>query len=231
MILDFCERSPAISVSHAEDVAAMEEPAKDCWMELLASGLTFDLRGLSPGPASSPERCDFAIELEGEAAEWNERHLEAVSLVPGPHLRGGEAIIPAVRTMCRVGARLSELPGVDALAWDAAGCWISPSYFRASAMHWLDGGPFPAQGLTAHKSTPDGGLQTVGMAFFTGQELRLEPELVEEPKSAARLAARLVNWLLEEGALREDTQIELAHGDRFMLRPARYGNLVRVWAV
>jgi len=229
-ILDFCERIDAFSASYAEGGTADDDPAKGCWVEMLASGLVFDLCGLAPGPPGAAERCEFTTDLEGEATEWSARGLEAITLGPGPHLQGGEAVIPVVRTMCWVGAQLSELSGVEALAWHAAGSWISPSFFRSSTMHWLDGGPFPARGLTAHKPTPDGGLQTVGMSFFTGQELRLEPELVEEPKSATRLAVRLVHWLLEEGALREDTQIELAQGDRFLLRPARYGNLVRVWA-
>src|SRR5690606_29511193 len=158
-ILDFCERIDAFSASYAEGGTADDDPAKGCWVEMLASGLVFDLCGLAPGPPGAAERCEFTTDLEGEATEWSARGLEAITLGPGPHLQGGEAVIPVVRTMCWVGAQLSELSGVEALAWHAAGSWISPSFFRSSTMHWLDGGPFPARGLTAHKPTPDGGLQ------------------------------------------------------------------------
>lgn len=205
--------------------------AEGCCVELLANGLAFELFGLRPGEATAPASCEFLIDLEGDAAEWNARGLEAITLVPGAHLRGGQAILPVVRTMCWLAAQLSEFPGVQALAWHGAGSWISPSYFRSCTMHWREGGPFPALGLTAIKPTPDGGIQTVGMAFFTGQEIRLEPELAEQPKSATRLAVRLVNRLVEEDPLGSDVQIELAGGDRYLLRPARHGNLIRVWAV
>jgi hypothetical protein len=198
-------------------------------LELLANGLVFDLAGLEPGKAAPRSRCEHLVDLEGEADAWARKPFEAITLVPGPHLRGGEAMMPVVRTMCWLGAQLSELPGVKALAWQPAVSCISPSYFRSSITHWLEGGPFPALGLTALKPTPDGGMQSVGMAFFTGQELRIEPELADDCKAATRLAARLVNKLLDESRLERETYFELPNGNRLLLAPSPNGKFVRVW--
>ena len=53
---------------------------------------------------------------EAEAGE----PFEGVDLIPGPHLAGGEAILPMVRVHVALGARLAELPGVAAVAWRPA---------------------------------------------------------------------------------------------------------------
>lgn len=198
-------------------------------LELLANGLIFDLCGLAPGKAARGARCDHLVELEGEVDVWASKELEAITLTPGPHLRGGEAMMPVVRTMCWLGAQLSELPGVKALAWHPAGSYISPPYFRSSIMHWLEDGPFPALGLMALKSTPDGGMQSVGMAFFTGQEIRIEPELADDRTVATRLAAMLIGKLLDEGRLDREKNTELPNGNRLLLQPSPNGRFVRVW--
>ena len=71
----------------------------DGWLEILASGLTFDLRGLAPAAAAAlpPANHGFGLDL-GDA-----RHdLEAVVLTPGPHIAGGAALMPVVRTLMRL---------------------------------------------------------------------------------------------------------------------------------
>ena len=46
---------------------------------------------------------------------------------------------------------------------------------------------FPGFGLVALLPTPDHGMQSEGLAFFTGQELRVEPEIATDGKAAARI--------------------------------------------
>jgi hypothetical protein len=211
------------------DVRSHSGQANEDALELLADGLTFELFGLAPGNAAPASGCEHFVDLEWDADALAAKRLEAITLGPGSHLRGGEAMIPVVRTMCRIGAKLSELPGVEAMAWHPARSCISPSYFRAAIAHWLEDGPFPALGLTALKPTPDGGIQSVGMAFFTGHELRIEPDLADDRNAATRLAGRLVNKLLGEGRLEQETHIELPNWNRLLLAPSPNGRFVRVW--
>jgi hypothetical protein len=227
-IIALKERTEGFSVS-SRQAGTQSHSVNEHSLELLVDGLVFDLFGLAPGKAARVSGCEHLVDIEEDADALAAKRLEAITLTPGSHLRGGEAMMPVVRTMCGLAARLSELPGVEALAWHPACICISPTYFRAAIAHWLEDGPFPAPGLTALKPTPDGGMQSVGMAFFTGQELRIEPELADDRKAAARLAARLVNKLLDESRLERETYFELPDGSRLLLAPSPNGRFVRVW--
>jgi hypothetical protein len=193
-----------------------QEPAT--WSELLASGLTFDLSGLAPGECDAAGPRGTLIGMsEADVAD----DLEAVDLIPGSHLAGGEAILPIVRIHVALGARLAELPGVVAVAWHPARTWIAPSYFVSTVSAWLDGGAFPALGLTALTRTGDGGLATKGLAFFVGRELRIGPGVVATETDAAKLAIRLIHHIVEagrDGALgpqvtADDLKLEVGESD------------------
>lgn len=177
------------AISHRPD-----EPAP--WLELLASGLAFDLSGLAPGEPAAPAPRVASIGMDQADASLP---LEAIELIPGPHLAGGEAIVPIVRVHVGLGARLTELPGVAAVAWRPAGTWIEPAYFVRTVTAWLEGGAFPALGLTALVRSGSGELTTKGLAFFAGRELRLEPGLADNAAETAKLAVRLIHHIVEAG--------------------------------
>jgi len=166
------------------------------WLELLASGLTFDLSGLVPGPGESPPPRVTSIGLDLDDRAEN---LTAIRLLPGPHLAGGEAVLPIVRVHLALAATLSGLPHVAAVAWHPARTWIEPDYFGRIVGAWLDGGVFPALGLTALLAAQDGGLQTEGLNFFVGRELRVPVGLVASEAETAKLAMRLIHHIVEAG--------------------------------
>ena len=76
---------------------------------------------------------------------------------------------------------------------------------------------------------PDGGLQSQGIALFTGQELRLEPELVVDRAAAAKVALRLMHWMVETGTLREEARLTGPDGLPLRLEPSENGRFVRAW--
>ena len=197
------------SVSH--------RPSDDAgWVELLAGGLTFDLSGLAPAvPApAAPQRHRFAL---GEA----ELGLEAVSLVPGAHLAGGEALLPIVRMMTGLAVTLASLPGVVAVAWHPARSWIERQYFIRVAVSWLGGGAFPALGLTALVRDPGGLLRSEGLSFFTGQEIAIAAPAEDDPGDVAKLGIRLIHRLVEVGTIREETEFPTDDGGSVRVVPGR----------
>jgi hypothetical protein len=118
---------------------------------------------------------------------------------------------------------------VIAVAWGPAGAMIGRRFFESATSAWLDGGPFPALGLTAFVETPDSAIESVGLAFWIGQELRIEPPLVSDRVAATRLGIRLVNHLVLAGGLAEDDHIVAPDGTRLVLRPSRSRAIISVW--
>lgn len=208
------------------DCGANGDAAAKVWLELLASGLTFDLYGLAPGAGEPvPER----EHLYGLAPSMAEGPLESITLSPGPHLLGGGAMLPVVRCLAWLGACLAVLPGTRAVAWHSARCWSSPQHFRDVVSRWMEGGAFPGFGLAALMPIADGGLQSEGLNLFIGQELRIEPELAADRAAGAKIALRLMHLLVENGPLHQVERISMPGNGKLRLEPSANGRFVRVW--
>ena len=217
--------SPASSPKKAGRGAAPDPPQQDRWLELLANGLTFDLQGLSPGLPQVLPPYAYAY---GLPVGLSTAPLEAISLRPGPHIAAGGRMLPVVRGLAWLTAVLAALPQVRAVAWHAARTWSAPDHFRGSVLRWVEGGAFPGLGLTALAPTPEGGLQSEGLALFTGQELRLAPELAFDRASGARLALRLLHWLVENGKLEVPAELSGPSGEPLKLVPTENRRFVGV---
>jgi len=196
------------------------------WLELLASGLTYDLVGLAPGPPCDlpPRSHAYGLEVDPEAVR-----LEVLTLSPGPHLAGGHVLLPVVRSLAWLGAVLTAIDGIEAVAWNAARCWSGPAYFRESVLRWIEGGVFPSLGLTALALDPDGGMHSEGLTLFTGQELRLEPELTSDKAAGAKIGIRLIDHLVKSGRVGQPQSIPGPSGTPLRLEPSANGRFVRVW--
>ena len=190
------------------------------WLELLASGLTFDCRGLSPAPSAALPPHGTLLGLAAEPSG------EAVALAPGPHLMEGAGLLPVVRALTGVAASLATLPGVEAVVWQPSRCWMEPGYFSRIVRTWLAGGAFPALGLTALVHEGNAGMASLGLALFTGQELRLEGMEDRAPGDLARIALRLVHELVLDGPLHEPRDYLGPAGE--MLYAVPDGRLIRV---
>lgn len=210
----------------AEGAPAAASPGAEAWLELLASGLTFDLTGLDPGrPVELPQ----AGHVFGLPDGIRGSEFEAITLRPGPHLAGGQTMIPVIRCLAWLAARLAMLPGTQAVAWHPARCWSAPQPFRAGVQRWVEGGAFPGLSLAALADGPDDALQSEGLALFVGQELRIEPELAQDRAAAAKLALRLLHWMVETGPLSNAQQLVGPMGEDLRLEPSVDRRFVRVW--
>ena len=115
------------------------------------------------------------------------------------------------------------------VAWHPARALCEADYFRHSVTRWIDGGAFPGLGLTALVPCEDGGLVTEGLSLFTGQELRMRPELVSDNAEASKIALRLLNWLVENGRITESFDFAGPSGETLRLEPVDNFGLVEVW--
>ena len=206
------------SVSHLPD----GEPG---WLEILALGLTFDLTGLQPGPAEMFPAIRHRFGLPDAFGGA----IEAISLYPGEHLGEGANLLPVVRVMTGLAAQMLDLAQAQAVVWHPAGTAMEPALFRQSIAAWLNGGAFPALGLTALVREADGALRSEGLAFFTGQELRVEPTCGSTPSEAGKIAVRLVHRLVDSEPVVSRQKITGPNGERLVAEPREGGRVVRVW--
>lgn len=124
---------------------------------------------------------------------------------------------------------LQHFEDLDAVCWGPSRSAIGRKCFQSIIGAWLDGGPFPALGLTAFAAAPDGALTSEGLAFWIGQELRIEPPISNDTVAATRLGVRLVNQLVLSGAVTADDRIIGPDGAPLVLRPSQDRAIISVW--
>jgi hypothetical protein len=193
-------------------------------LELLVSGLTFDLVGLSPASALSPPPRDHLFGLSDRDLDDD---LEAITLLPGLHLSGGHAMIPVVQAMLGLAGHIALPLDVVAVCWHPAGSWMEPQYFSRVALGWLSGGPFPALGLTALAHTADG-VCSEGLTFFSGQELLVGRRGGESPAETAKLAVRFIDHVVASGPFRREVELQGPDGELLRVVPGDYGKQAKV---
>jgi hypothetical protein len=196
------------------------------WVELLREGLTFDLHGLAPGAESGFPNVEYRFDLEALPSGFS---FEALSLSPGQHLAGGRRSLPVVKGLLGLARDLTNhFEALEAIVWPPSQSAIGRRFFESIVTAWLEGGPFPALGLTAFRETSDGAMQSVGLDFWIGQELRLEPPLAADRIGATRLGVRIINQLVLAGALTQTEQFFAPDGRALTLRPSKNGKFIRV---
>lgn len=225
-------REPAVSIGHDPrpgDAPHAETlwPAQLHWIELLRSGLSFDCSGLAPGPSAPVPQLAHRFDLP---ALPQPETCEALVLRPGPHVAAGGNSLPLMRELLALGCDLArQFEDLVAVGWGPSGAAIGRRFFESVTSAWLDGGPFPALGLTAFIEAPEGALESTGLSFWIGRELRIEPPLSADRIAATRLGIRLVNQLVIIGGLEEDDRIVAPDGTRLVLRPSRSRAVIEVW--
>ena len=220
------ERSNGFAISQ-EHVVPSDGGQESCHtIELVIDGFTFDLSGMQGGTACRIPDCAYRFALPDEI---DARAVEAITLRAGPHLADGAHLQPVVQLMLRLSVHLCELDGLQAIAWHPGRTWIGPGYFRSITRNWLEGGVFPGLGLIGLEPSADGALQSEGLAYFVGQELRIEPELTEDRNAATRIGIRLIDYLSTNGPLARQECVAGPEGRPLRIEPSANSHFVRVW--
>ncbi|KEO91290.1 hypothetical protein EH31_01105 [Erythrobacter longus] len=200
---------------------------KRVWVEFVRDGLTFDLTGLAPGLTADFPQVFHRFDLKQlpEQADY-----EVLHLTPGHHLAGGERLIPIAQGLLGLARDLVDhFDELDCVVWPPSASAIGHQFFESVVTAWLEGGPFPALGLTAFRETVDGALQSEGLDYWIGQEVRIEPPLSADKVTATRLGVRLINQLVLVGGIEQSERVVAPDGTNLVMRTSRNGKFVRVW--
>lgn len=243
-IREFADHLPHISVAHdplgraglqlaatdgrsiGSDLGSGDAVTRFDWIELVYNGLSFDLCGLATDAAAKVPEIEHKFGLESLPLEGE---FEALALMPGPHLGGGERTTPVMKAMLAVARDLVQhFNTVEAVVWPHSKSAIGRAFFDSISTAWLEGGPFPALGLTAFKKTSDGAIQSVGLDFWLDQELRIEPPLSSDEVGCTRLGVRLINHLIILGGIETTERIVSPDGSRLLLTLSRNNKFIRV---
>lgn len=208
---------PRPRISHRPD-------SSEGWLELLVSGLTFDLAGLVPADGTTLPPVEHQFGILFDPAQFR---FEAITITPGRHIAGGGAMMPVARTMIGLAAGIAQPLSVKAVCWHPAHSLMEPGYFNRIVTNWLSGGHFPAQGLTALRPHDQGGYQTFGLNFFCGQELRIEVQ-TEPLETVNQFASRIIDHIIRNGPLTSLYRTEGAPGKTILAEPVQGGSVVRV---
>lgn len=222
-------RSEAVVSADRKPIAAKISSRRgqaEGWLELLASGLTFDLTGLDPGAALPVPDARHFFGLPRDVGNFE---FEAIGITPGPHLAGAAGMMPVVRTMAVLASSLAVELGALAVCWAPAGSWMDVQYFARVVEGWSKGGAFPALGLTGIERTQDGGVESDGLAYFIGQELRVEASRGEAAADTVKLAARVIDHLVNHGAVAKREALVGPTGEALVVEPSADGKFVQVW--
>lgn len=196
------------------------------WLELLRDGMTFDCVGLAPRQASVAPTVTYRFDVDPGASL---DRFEAILVTPGSHLAGGGRSLPVLRGLLALSRDLVHyFEDAQIACWPPSQTAIGRRFFDSTVTAWLEGGPFPALGLTAFREESDGSLESVGLSHFIDQELRIEPDLAGDKLAATRLGLRLINQLVLVGGIDQSERIIGPDGSRLLLRPSRNGKYVRV---
>lgn len=196
-------------------------------LEVQIDGLTFDIHGLAPGVSfAMPD----ILEWRDIAPESRAATAGIVALAPGPHIAAGKCSPPVFRATMRVARQLCEtFEECIGVAWVPAGVAHTAGSFYAAIDRWLEGGTIPTNLVVALRSGIDNAVESRGLAWFTGQEVRIEPIVAEDTGQARLLASRLVENLIHRGKLEAPEQTSAPDGRTLRLEPSANGRFVRVW--
>ena len=216
--------NPLLSITSAASDAAIT----DTGIELVIDGLTFDLFGLSDAPHVEQASWAHTVAFDGMPASSG---FEMLVLKPGPHLAGGHALLPVVRGWMQCAQILAEaLPDCSALVWPPASLAVGADFFCAGIRRWVERGTFPTASLVAFDTSLDGALQSKGLSYLTGQEMRLEQPLPEVLVDAERVALALAGHLALSGRIDAVQEVTAPDGRPLRLAPSTNGRFVRVTA-
>ena len=135
---------------------------------------------------------------------------ECLSLIiaPAPNADAWSDPVELLRAQCVIALDLLSSE-TTAVLWAAADSLMGADYFRRMIGIWIDGGAFPALGLAALVKEERGVVRSTGLDMLVGQDVAVHPAEGLRPADQARLAMRIMDFLVREGPIQQEQTVEV----------------------
>lgn len=131
-----------------------------------------------------------------------------IAPAPAPDVEAWGDPVELLRAQCVTALDLLSSEMV-AVSWAGADSIMGAEYFRRMIGIWIDGGAFPALGLAALVKEQSGVVRSTGLDVLVGQEVAVIPAKDMSPADQARLAMRVMDFLVREGPVQQDQTVEV----------------------
>ncbi|WP_147395495.1 hypothetical protein [Altericroceibacterium spongiae] len=190
-------------------------------------GLFLELTGIRPGNMAIVPR---PLRMPDKFSEFRFSDVETLSLSMPFEAKQSRLWSSINLTFAKLLSDFTHLPGVEAVQWHPARSLCLPDIFQRSIESWERGKDFLGQELISAAPMADGGIQTEGLWLFAGQEVRIEPELVEPKRGNSELALHLAQYFAHNGPLTKPMRFKSPLSGYLRAEPSSNGRFIRVYA-
>lgn len=195
-------------------------------LRAVISGMTFELVHQN---AEEIEQSLAAKDLDHIFCEPPEKPLSGIGITLTEHITSGMGNGTINRALLQLARHVGQSIKANSIIWRPAQLHIGFDYFAGAIEHYIAGGPFPVLVQIAISETPDGDLQTSGLSYFAGQEIRMTAPANYAPNEVVKRLVRIAHDIATNGKIDEETEVEgFIAGETLFITPRENGQTVDI---
>lgn len=160
----------------------------------------------------------FIVSVKKPVNDWNQFknifcNVDAasigcgVSISLGTHVAGGERVPAIIQALLEVARRLGSSLGAQAVIWHPAGVVSGFAYFSEAVGDYSAGGAIPVLALVNFKAGSDEVINSTGLSYLSGQELRVARSTMDNSDMMRRVV-RVVHDVAVNGQISETVKLD-----------------------
>jgi len=195
-------------------------------LRAMIGGMTFDLVRHS---VQETEQSLAANGLEHIFCERPVKQLSGISIAISENIAVGKGNETINRTLLQLARHIGQSIKADSIIWQPAQLHIGFDYFVGAIEHYIAGGPFPVLVQIAISATPEGEMQTRGLSYFAGQEIRMSAPTNYAANEVVKRLVRIAHDIATNGRIEEESEQDgFIPGETLTIIPDEDGQSVEI---
>ncbi|HEY9093186.1 hypothetical protein [Parasphingorhabdus sp.] len=195
-------------------------------LRAVTSGMAFDLVHYS---ADEITQSLADTDLQHIFCETPEKQLSGIGIALTEHISAAKSDGTINRALLDLARHIGHSIKASSIIWRPAQLHIGFDYFIGAIDHYIAGGPFPVLVQVAITQLPDGKMQTSGLSYFAGQEIRISAPSDYAPNEVVKRLVRIIHDIATNGKVEEEAVIDgFNAGERLSITPVENGQSVEI---